>query len=72
MLQQAIFRMLETSCPTKMRLKLGETARVLAATESIRGITGFSCEDWLSSRISLRKSVYEQDRGLIDLILSPD
>jgi hypothetical protein len=55
-----------------MRLKLGETARVLAATESIRGITGFSCEDWLSSRISLRKSVYEQDRGLIDLILSPD
>lgn len=53
-----------------MRLLLSDPIRVLIVSESIDELTGYSQQDWLGSRISLRDIIHPADTDLYNLMFS--
>ncbi|HVT97975.1 MAG TPA: EAL domain-containing protein [Acidobacteriaceae bacterium] len=55
-----------------MRFALTDPPVVLSADASLEELTGFSAEDWISSRVCLQDRIHPEDKELLDGILSPE
>ena len=55
---------------SRLRLSLTDPPRITAVSDSIASLTGFSAQDWLSSRISLEDRIHPSDIGLYNCMVS--
>ena len=55
-----------------MRLALADPIQVLSVSDSVEALTGFSREDWLTSRIHLPERIHPDDRDLAERLFTGD
>ena len=56
----------------KVRVALTDQMRVLSITGSIEALLGFSPDDYLAARVSLKKQIHPHDTDLADALFSPE
>jgi diguanylate cyclase (GGDEF)-like protein/PAS domain S-box-containing protein len=55
-----------------VRLRLTQPSQVLAVSDEIQQLLGFSPEEWLTSRVTLLDRTHPEDRRLVRPLLAPD
>src|ERR1700735_3048901 len=64
--------MMSNALTADMRLKLTQPLQVLAASEGMQNLLGYSREDWLTGRVNLLDRIHSADRPLVHPPFAPD